>query len=114
MTGSAAGAAFAAAALIELGSTSGSAQQFRVEGPLVTVVGTPKGGAQTARIDASRRGLAATPLPASGLGTEWRTALGFTAQQGPVVDSKGRTYVVGENGEAVTLARDGTIVFRVL
>jgi hypothetical protein len=114
MTGSAARAALAAAALIELGSASGGAQQFRVEGPLVTVVGTPKGGARTARIDASRRGLAATPLPASGLETEWRTALGFTVQQGPVVDSKGRTYVVGESGEVITLARDGTILFRAI
>jgi hypothetical protein len=113
MTGSAARAALAAAALIELGSTSVSAQQFRVDGPFVMVVGTPKGGARMARIDASRRGLAASPLPASGLETEWRTALGFIAQQGPVVDSKGRSYVVGENGEVATLGRDGTILFRV-
>lgn len=113
MTGSAARAALAAAAIIEIGSTSVSAQQFRVDGPLVMVVGTPKGGARMARIDASRRGLAASPLPAAGLETEWRTALDFAPQQGPVVDSKGLSYVVGENGEVATLGRDGTILFRV-
>ncbi len=113
MTGSAARAMLAAVALIELGSTSVSAQQFQVDRPLVVVVGTPKGGARTTRIDASRRGFTASPLPASGLETEWRTALGFIAQQGPVVDSIGRTYVVGENGEVITLARDGTVLFRV-
>lgn len=66
-----------------------------------------------ARGDASRRGVAASVLPSSGLQTQWRTALGFVAQQGPLVDSKGRTYVVGESGEVVAIDRDGGVLWRV-
>jgi|HubBroStandDraft_1064217.scaffolds.fasta_scaffold04728_5 hypothetical protein len=105
-------AALAAGALVELASVRAIAQPFNVERPWV-IGARPPGGARMTRIDASRRGLAGTPLPSSGLQTEWRTALGFTAQQGPLVDSKGRTYVVGESGEVIALARDGAVLSRV-
>jgi hypothetical protein len=105
-------AALAAGSIAALGSATVFAQPFNVERPFVIIVGAPR-GAQMTRIDGSRRGLAATPLPSSGLRTEWRTALGFTAQQGPLVDSNGRTYVVGENGEVITLGRDGAVLSRV-
>jgi hypothetical protein len=105
-------AALAAGGIAALGSATVFAQPFNVERPLVIIVGAP-GGAPMTRIDGSRRGLARTPLPSSGLHTEWRTALGFTAQQGPLVDSNGRTYVVGENGEVITLGRDGAVLSRV-
>src|SRR5271169_5439762 len=113
MIGGPAGCApLAAGALVELASIRAIAQPFNVEGPRV-IMARPAGGARMARLDASRRGLAGTPLPSSGLQTEWQTALGFTAQQGPLVDSKGRTYVVGESGEVITLARDGAVLSRV-
>src|SRR5579863_2360276 len=112
MIGRAARAAFVAGTLFELESVRAAAQPFNVERPWVIMARAP-GGARMTRIDASRRGLAGTPLPSSGLQTEWRTALGFTAQQGPLVDSKGSTYVVGESGEVISLARDGTLLARV-
>jgi hypothetical protein len=114
MSASGARAALAVAALVGLGSTLAAAQPFNIERPLVVVSGTPHGGARMARIDASRRGMTRSPLPESGLHSEWRTALGFVAQQGPLVDSLGRSYVVGESGEVVALARDGAVLSRVL
>jgi hypothetical protein len=100
-----------AVVLIELASRRAMAQPFDVERPLVVVVGAP-GGARMTRLDRGRRGLATSPLPASSLATEWQVALGFTAQQGPLVDSKGRTYVVGDNCEVVGLASDGVVLWR--
>src|SRR5580658_2224660 len=114
MSGSGARAALAGAALVGFGSTLAAAQPFNVERPLVVVSGTPHGGARMARIDASRRGMTRNHLPESGLHSEWQTALGFVAQQGPLVDSRGRSYVVGESGEVVALARDGAVLSRVL
>src|SRR5580658_4808232 len=104
--------ALAAGAIVGLGSAPATAQPYAVERTFVVVVGAPTGGARMARIDASRRALARSILPSSGLQTEWRTALGFVAQQGPLVDSKGRTYVVGESCEVVVLERDGTVLSR--
>jgi hypothetical protein len=104
--------ALAVGALVGLGSATATAQPFAGDRTLVVMVGAPVGGARMARIDASRRALAPSILPSSRLQTEWRTALGFIAQQGPLVDSKGRTYVVGESGEVVVIGRDGTVLSR--
>lgn len=112
VTGAARSAYLLAVVLIELLSRRAMAQAFDVERPLVLDVGAP-GGARMTRLDRGRRGLTTSPLPASDLATEWQVALGFVAQQGPVVDSKGRTYVVGDNCEVVALASDGVVLWRV-
>jgi hypothetical protein len=90
-----------------LAASLAHAQPFDAREPLVLVVGTPKGGARMARSDAARSGRAEMRLPATGLRTTWRTSVGFLARQGPLVDSAGRTYVVGDGGEVATLSVDG-------
>jgi hypothetical protein len=107
-------AAIGSVALVGLGSAGATAQPFDVERPLVLVVGAPSRGARMACGNAHRTGLATSLLPSSQLHTEWRTSLGFLAQQGPLVDAEGRTYVVGDSGEVVVLARDGTVSSRVV
>jgi hypothetical protein len=107
-------AAIGIVAFVGLGSAGATAQPFDVERPLVLVVGAPSSGVRMACGNAHRTGLATSLLPGSRLHTEWRTSLGFVAQQGPLVDAQGRTYVVGDSGEVVVLARDGTVASHVV
>jgi hypothetical protein len=97
---------------MQVASRRAMAQAFDVERPLVVMVGAP-GGARMTQLDPGRRGLATSLLPASNLATEWQVALGFVAQQGPVVDGKGHTYVLGDSCEVVALASDGAVLWRV-
>ncbi len=113
MTARKAGIVLAAGYLVVFVPALGAAQVFNVEQPLVISAGAPKGGARTVALDASRRGLATSRLPASRLQTEWRNSLGFVAQDGPLVDFRGNVYVVGENGEVTELSRDGAVLSRV-
>jgi hypothetical protein len=112
MTRPCARVALAVGGIVGFESAGAKAQPFAGERTFIEVVGAPIAGARMARIDASRRALSPSILPSSGLQTEWRTTLGFDAQQGPLVDSKGRTYVVGESCEVVTIGRDGVVLSR--
>jgi hypothetical protein len=103
----------AAAAAATL-ATAAAAQPLDVQRPLVLVAGTPKGGARMIGIDASRAGLVSGTLPVGLLRTAWRTALGVVVAHGPLVDSRGTVYVVGDGGEVIALAPDGTVLSRVL
>jgi hypothetical protein len=88
------------------------AQPIDPERPTTIAIGVPA-GARTDRVDVARTGFSRTPLPASSLRTEWRTATGAVLVHAPLVDAHGSTYVVGVRGEAVAIARDGTERWRV-
>jgi hypothetical protein len=87
-------------------------QSVDVERPKTLVVGTPRGGARTDRVDGARTGRASSELPATGLRVDWRTPLGTLVEHAPVVDEHGIAYVVGVRGEVIALGRDGAEQWR--
>jgi hypothetical protein len=102
----AAGAGFAL-----LGSTIGHAQAIQTSRPRDLVVGVPD-GARTDRVDGSRSGLARVLMPSSHLRVEWRAPTRTAIEQGPLVDARGATYVVGTRGEVIAIARSGAELWR--
>jgi hypothetical protein len=108
------GAASGVAAIAVLAAAMAGGQTINVERPRSLVVGTPRGGARTERVDAWRTGMSRTLLPKSGLRREWTaTVVGTQLERGPLVDARETTYVVGTRGEVVALGRDGTERWRV-
>jgi hypothetical protein len=87
---------------------AGWGQPVVVERPRTFVVGAPRGGARTDRVDGARSGRSPVRLPASPLRSEWRTPLGTLVEHAPVVDEHGTTIVVGKRGEVIAIARDGS------
>jgi hypothetical protein len=112
MTRRAAIAWAAASAWLASGAVAARAQPIDPERPTTIVIGVP-GGSRTDRVDVARTGFSRTPLPSSGLHSEWRTATSMVLDHAPLVDARGSTYVVGARGEAVAIARDGTERWRV-
>jgi hypothetical protein len=80
--------------------------------PRTIAVGLPP-GARADRVDAARTGFARSGLPASSLRVEWRAMAGGPLENAPLVDARGRTYLVGARGEAVALGPDGNELWRV-
>jgi hypothetical protein len=87
-------------------------QTIDVERPRTLVVGVPSAGARTDRTDPGRTGHVRATLPHSDLRTEWRVSLGEPVQRGPLVDTRGVTYVVGTRGDVLAISRDGTEKWR--
>ena len=108
------GAASGIAAVAAPAAAMADGQTINVERPRSLVVGTPRGGARTERVDAWRTGMSRTPLPTSGLRREWTaTVVGIQLERGPLVDARETTYVVGTRGDVVALGRDGVERWRV-
>jgi hypothetical protein len=110
-------AAIAFAASVACGALLGAAVTVRAQPidparPSTIVIGVPA-GARTDRLDVARTGFSRTPLPTSGLHTEWRAATGALFDHAPLVDARGTTYAVSARGEAVAIARDGSEQWRV-
>jgi hypothetical protein len=101
-----------ASAWLASAAVAARAQPIDPERPTTITIGVP-GGSRTDRVDVARTGFSRTPLPSSGLHTEWRTATSIVVEHAPIVDARGTTYVVGIRGEAVAIARDGTERWRV-
>ncbi len=96
--------AIAGAASVACGGLLGAAVTVRAQPidparPSTIVIGVPA-GARTDRIDVGRTGFSPTPLPTSGLHTEWRAATGALFDHAPLVDARGTTYAFSARGEA--------------
>jgi hypothetical protein len=103
--------AAASAGFALLGSTARHAQAIETSRPRDLIVGVPD-GARTDRVDGSRSGLARVLMPSSHLRVEWRAPTRTAIEQGPLVDARGATYVVGTRGEVIAIARSGAELWR--
>jgi hypothetical protein len=107
-----AGAATVACGALLGAAVTGRAQPIDPARPSTIVIGVPA-GARTDRVDVGRTGFSATPLPTSGLHTEWRAATGAPFDHAPLVDARGTTYVVSARGEVIAIGRDGSEQWRI-
>jgi hypothetical protein len=94
-------------------AAAAAAQTVDVERASTFAVGLPAAGARADRVDAARTGRTREALPSGTLRVEWRAPIGAPLEAAPVVDAKGTTYVVGNRGEVVAIARDGSELWRV-
>lgn len=103
----------AALALASLAIGAGAAAEgFDPRAPHTVVVGPPRGYSPVVRVNASRDGLAADPLPSKKLHVVWRKSTGAPLDGPPVVDEGGRVIVAGARGDVVVLSPDGDEVSR--